>query len=136
MKYKITMIEPRLQLISAFFDPTALRVTALTHDRYYEFEVYSQDMLDDYLTIDNCSDFLREHSKLPQRYSSYIEWAADIFEHGDEKEIMLDNSYHWQWLDICKLANIDYKQYPYSSLCFEDKYHRIPANGRFYGSST
>ena len=130
------MIEPRLQLISAFFDPIAMRVTALTHDRYYEFEVYSQDMLDDYLTIDNCSDFLRDGAELPKRYSSYKEWAEDIFEHGYEMEILLDNSYHWQWQEICKLANIDYKQYPYSSLCYEDEYYSIPVSGKFYGPDT
>lgn len=130
------MIEQRLHLISAFFDPIAMRVTALTQQRYYEFEVYSQDMLDAFITIDNCAVFLREYSKLPQRYSSYKEWATAIFAHGDEMEIMLDNSYHSQWPEICKLANIDCKQYPYSSLYYEDEYHSIPANGRFYGTCT
>ena len=129
-----TMTEPHLQLISAFFDPMSMRVTALTQYMYYEFEVYSQDMMDAYLTIDNCSEFLRERSKLPQKYSSYKKWAADIFEHGDEKEIMLDCSYHWQWEEICKLSNIDYKQYPYSNLYFEDEYYSIPAIGKIYGS--
>ena len=131
-----TFTEPHLQLISATFDPAAMRVTALTQHTYYEFQVYSQDMLDAYLTIDNCSEFLRERSALPKKYSSYKEWAADIFEHGDEMEIMLDGSYHWQWEEICKLANIDYKQYPYSSLYYEDEYYSIPARGTFYGPDT
>jgi hypothetical protein len=111
---------PTLPFESASFDSAHKRLTAIVGNTSYEFDVYTQEDLDNYMTIENCALFLEEHCELSERFSSYREWALCVFSYDEQYELMLDTSYSKQWPDLCRMAGVDYNDYPYSSLCHED----------------
>lgn len=127
---------PILDITFASYDAEAKRMTVCEPHHYYEFEVFTQDELDSYLTIDNCLEFLKEHSGLPKCYKTYEEWAKHIFDEENPFEIMLDTSHKAQWPEICKKADVDFDTLRYSDFIYEDDYIMIPNEGHFYGYVT
>ena len=82
-----------------------------------EFWTYTQEEYEDYVTLENLTNYLAGATELPEDYETYQEWAEELMDEGKEDEVLFDNSYSWLWTDICKMAGIDEEDIPYCSCC-------------------
>ena len=79
------------------------------------FEVYTQKDYDEYVTLENLTEYLKECGDLPEEFESYEEYAKDVWNCDEAEGFLLDPSCSDQWNEICELACIDPEEFPYSS---------------------
>ena len=82
-----------------------------------QFWTYTQEDYEDYVTIENLTNYLAGATELPEDYESYEDWAQEIWNEGQQDEVLFDLSYTECWRDICHLAGVDEESIPYSSCC-------------------
>jgi len=79
------------------------------------FDVYTQKDYDEYVTLENLTEYLKECGDLPEEFASYEDYAKDVWNCDEAEGFLLDPSCSDQWNEICKLAGIDPEEFPYSS---------------------